>query len=272
MQERHRGKGATFRIPDPSAALTELENALQRAMIDPREEPAFFRALLEATVYAHVPLSEDSGRLRFIQFIRPDNGETVLPFFTDAAKAEAVGRTDARIVAAKGRDFLEITYGAMLMLNPNDASCVMYPEEIGALLATGNIPVCESEVLRTDRILGVRLPVSAPGWFQPYLVQVLSSLPYIQQAYLVETVLLENPSHVTLLISLGVEPSKAERAVRAVSAGMQQRWQNLKVNVDMTTYDPNDGPPDGVSEVEAKPIYDRLSSTKTTHEGPVGAK
>jgi hypothetical protein len=252
--------------------MTALDKLLQRALVDGREEPAFFRALLEATVFAHVPLSNDTGRVRFIQFVRPDNGVTVLPFFTGYAKAEAVGRTDAKIVAAKARDFFQLTYGATLMLNPNDASCVLYPEEIAALLATGNIPICENEVLRTERTFGFRLPISAPDWFQPALLQVISSLPYIQQAYLVEMVPPGNPSHVTLLISLGVEPSMAERAARAVSAGMQHRYQNLKVAVDLTTYDPNEGPPDWATAVEAAPIYDRASPAKMKSEDAVSAK
>jgi hypothetical protein len=237
-----------------------------------RDEPAFFRALLEATVYAHIPLHDDSGRVRFIQFVRPDNGATVLPFFTDVAKAEAVGRTDAQIVAAKGRDFLQVTYGATLMLNPNDAFCVLYPEEVAALLATGDLPRCETEVLQTERTFGFRPPISAPEWFEPALLQVISSLPYIQQVYLVEMVPPENPSHVTLLISLGVEPSLKERAARAVSAGMQHRYKNLKVAVDLTTYDPNDGPPEWATAVEAAPIYDRLPPAEVKSEDSVGAK
>jgi hypothetical protein len=272
MKKRHRNAGATFRPPMPSMALSALERLQQRAMADGREEPAFFRALLDATVYAHVPLHDDSGRVRFIQFVRPDNGTTVLPFFTDVAKADAVGRTDAKIVAARGRDFLELTFGATLMLNPNDASCVLYPEEVAALLATGGLPRCENEIVQTDRTLGFRLPISAPDWFEPALVQVLSSLPYIQQAYLVEMLPPENPSHVTLLISLGVEPSMAERAARAVSAGMQHRWQNLQVPVDLMTYDPNDGPPEWATAVEAAPIYDRQPPAKTKSEGAVSAK
>jgi len=241
-------------------------------MVDGREEPAFFRALLDATVYAHVPLSDDSGRLRFIQFVRPDNGATVLPFFTDIAKAEAVGRTDAEIVASTGRDFFEITYGATLMLNPNDAHCVLYPEEINALLATGTIPRVENEIVQAERTLGFRAPISAPGWLQPCLVRIMSTLPYIQQAYLVETFVPENASHVTLLISLGVEPSMAERAVRAVSAGMQHRWGDLKVNVDMTTYDPTGESPDWVTTLAIGPIYDRVSPANTAREVAVDAK
>ena len=272
MKKHRRNQGATFKPPTPSLRLSTLEKLQQRAMADGREEPAFFRALLEETVYAHIPLSDDSGRVRFIQFVRPDNGETVLPFFTDIAKAYAVGRTDARTVSAKGRDFLQLTYGATLMLNPNDASCVFYPEEVAALLATGHLPRCANEIVQADRTLAFRLPISAPDWFQPALVEVLSSLPYIQQAYLVEMLPPENLSHATLLISLGVEPSMAERAARAFSAGMQHRWQDLQVPVDLMTYDPNEGPPEWAIAVEAAPIYDRQPPSETKSEDAVSAK
>ena len=54
-----------------------------------RAEDAFFRALLKSTVYAHIPLAPSPpGRMRFVQFVRPDNGQTVLPFFSDREQAE----------------------------------------------------------------------------------------------------------------------------------------------------------------------------------------
>jgi len=258
MKKRRGSKGATIRPPIPSTGLTALEELQQRAMVDGREEPAFFRALLDATVYAHIPLSDDSGRLRFIQFVRPDNGVTVLPFFTDSVKAEAAAQSKVRTVALTGRQLFELTLGATLMLNPNDAYCVLYPEEISALLTTGTIPLVVSEILQTERTLGFRAPISAPEWFQPCLLQIFSALPYIQQAYLVEAVKPEDHSHVTLLILLGVESSMAERAVRAVSAQMLHKWSDLKVNVDMTAYDPAGEPPEWATAVGVGPIYDRV--------------
>jgi len=226
-------------------------------MIDGREEPAFFRALLDATVYVHSPRSDDSGRVRFFQFIRPDNGVTVLPFFTDRGKADAVGRTDAKTIALTGRQLFEHTLGATLMLNPNDAHCVLYPEEIAVLLDTGMIPRVETEVLKSDRTVGFRAPINAPEWLQPFLAQAVSMLPYVQCAYLVETLMPVDPSNVTLLVVLGVEASLADRAVRAVSAAMQHRWKDMRANVDMTAFDPAGEPTDWVTALGLPPIYRR---------------
>ena len=65
----------------PGPPHHELEARLERSRLDPTEEPAFFRSLLEATVYVHAPVSDDSKHLRLVQFRHPD-GFDAIPFFT----------------------------------------------------------------------------------------------------------------------------------------------------------------------------------------------
>ena len=72
-------------------STAELERRLERARTHREEELAFFRCLLDAWVYAHVPLSDDHPRLRLIQFQHPD-GFYAVPFFTSEAKAQFAGR------------------------------------------------------------------------------------------------------------------------------------------------------------------------------------
>ena len=72
------------------ATLLEAARAAQQGPDVAAAEDAFFKALLDATVYAHVPIEgAPPGRMRFIQFLHPGNGQTVLPFFSDRAQAEA---------------------------------------------------------------------------------------------------------------------------------------------------------------------------------------
>lgn len=111
----------------------ELALFLQQALADKTAEPAFFRALLDALVYAHTPRNDRHARLRFIQFVTPE-GLTVLPFFSDEVQARAAAGTAATVVAMTGRELFGLTRGATLMLNPNETNCVLYPEEISALL------------------------------------------------------------------------------------------------------------------------------------------
>src|SRR5690625_3896348 len=104
----------------------ELEERLERARGNPKEDQEFFRYLLEATVYAHAPISDDSEKFRLIQFKHPD-GFDALPFFTSESKAAVAAGSSARIIACTGRELLEMTRGATLMLNPNDGGAVLYP-------------------------------------------------------------------------------------------------------------------------------------------------
>lgn len=85
---------------------------------------------------AHVP-SESSppGRIRFVQFISPDNGQSVLPFFSDWEQAEVVAAAGkVMTVAMTGRRLFALTRGATPVLNPNRYQLTFYPPEIGALL------------------------------------------------------------------------------------------------------------------------------------------
>ena len=130
-------------------STAELERRLERARAYREEEPAFFRCLLDAWVYTHAPLSDEHPRVRLVQFRHPD-GFDAIPFFTSETKARFAGRGVARTVKVTGRDLLEGTRGATLMLNPNDGGCVLYPEEVDALLRSGTVARVE-KILRTNQ-------------------------------------------------------------------------------------------------------------------------
>lgn len=109
-------------------SATTLSRLLAQAIKDNRHEQAFFRALLDAKIYAHIPISDPvSRRLRFIQFNHPDTGQLILPFFSDEPKACAATGPTVRTVTLRGRVFLEATLGATLMLNPNDGIAYSFP-------------------------------------------------------------------------------------------------------------------------------------------------
>lgn len=99
-------------------STAELERRLERARANREEEPAFFRCLLEAWVYTHALVSDDHARLQLLQFRHPD-GFHAVPFFTSIKKARPPEGITAKVVPLLGRQFLELTRGATLMLNPN---------------------------------------------------------------------------------------------------------------------------------------------------------
>ena len=90
---------------------SQLVELLKSVRNNPLTEPQFFEALLTATVYAHIPVHQVPGRIRFVQFNRPDNGQAVLPFFSDQAKAQfALGASkDVSIYAMDARELFELT-------------------------------------------------------------------------------------------------------------------------------------------------------------------
>ena len=77
-------------IGGTASAEADLEAALERARESYEEERAFFRRLLDATVYVHAPVSDDSKTPRLVQFRHPD-GFDAIPFFLSLAKAQVAG-------------------------------------------------------------------------------------------------------------------------------------------------------------------------------------
>lgn len=234
---------------------SELEQRLERARGNPEADQEFFECLLEATVYAHVPLSDDSRQLRLIQFRHPDGFDAV-PFFTSEAKAAAAAGRSAKIVTFTGRGLLEVARGATLMLNPNDGGAVLYPEEVEVLLRTGTIAH-----LRKDRWPSGQIwfgsPDSIPTWLIPELTRTLKQQRSVTSAYVIQTAPEENKNDVSLLIVLGVAPHQAERAARACLSSMQREIQRSppELAIDLTVFDPAKGIPEFVVGSGVEPFY-----------------
>ena len=220
----------------------ELERRLELARQNRELEPAFFRCLLDAVVYAHAPLSDDHPQLRLIQFKHPD-GFYALPFFTSRAKALAVAGSTARLVELTGRALFEGTPGATFMLNPNDGGCVLYPEEIAALLDSGTVARVEKFDLEADTPFLVMEEVNPPAWLLPMLMTLYEGLAFVEAAYLLEVAPPEHPAQHTFLIAIGVAPEHAERAARATIIALQSAATDADIPIDLTSFDPTQGLP-----------------------------
>lgn len=236
---------------------SELEEHLERARGNPEADQEFFRYLLDATVYAHAPISDDSAKFRLIQFKHPD-GFDALPFFTSASKAAAAAGNSARIVTSTGRELLEMTRGATLMLNPNDGGAVLYPEEIESLLTTGTIVQVRKDPW-TGGPIWFGSPDRQPSWLIPVLTRTMTQQSSVTSAYLIQTATAANPEAVSLLIVLGVTSGQAERAARACLTSMQPEIERSPPDlaIDLTVFDPAQGQPDFVSASGVEPFYRR---------------
>lgn len=231
-----------------------LDNFKRRAIENKLEEPAFFRTLLEATVYAHVPLSDPSGRLRLLQFTRPD-GQTVLPFFTTEAQARTAAKSAARIVALYGRQLMELTRGAVLMLDPNDYSCTLYPEEIAVLLATGHVGPIQPAPMPAGSPMWVGETEDPPAWMIDTLTELYARLPFVESGYLLQIAPPDQPDQLQLLLVIRADAPHQERAARDTIAAIQQRCHELDKSLDVTVH--NSAEPTASMLAGSAPFYAR---------------
>ncbi|QND81016.1 SseB family protein [Pseudoxanthomonas mexicana] len=243
----------------PGLPHHELEALLERSRLDPTEEPAFFRSLLDATVYIHVPVSDDSKHIRVVQFRHPD-GFDAIPFFTSPQKAQFASSRAVRIVELCGHDLLSQTRGATLMLNPNDGGAVLYPEEIASLLDTGFMA-------RVEKIeysgLHIRPAANAPAWLEDAVRTSVQDADFVAEAYLLES----NPSdrwneRPGLVIYLVVDHAFADRAARMVTAAVQPLCGHHDTVIDVMIHDVTQPLPDALVNVEMVPIYRRAEETQ----------
>jgi len=227
---------------------------MQLAIADKTAEPAFFRALLEATVYVHAPRHDRSGRLRLIQFTTPE-GLTVVPFFSDKAQAIAAAGANATVVVLPGRQLFELARGATFMLNPNSTRCTLYPEEVTALLDRGEVAILE-RVEASENQFRISPVGDVPAWLIGHLIPVFAALPSVAAAYAVEIGGVDTPER-GLLIAVAVPNKDAERVARATTTELQTHAAQLQQAVDLTAFEPGEMPA-WLAAAEVAPFYERV--------------
>ncbi|WP_062350366.1 SseB family protein [Pseudoxanthomonas mexicana] len=241
-----------------SAAEADLEAALERARGDSAQELAFFKQLMDAMVYVHAPVSDDSRTPRLVQFRHPD-GFDAIPFFTSLGKAEVASSSAVKILGVPGRDLLEGSRGATLMLNPNDGGIVLYPEEIATWLDKGFLARVE-RLAPAEFVVGPAL--RAPAWLAPTIARSLEPATFVSSAYLLETHSsgrIEQSSG--LLIWLVVDMVFAERAARMVTTAIQPLCGDLNVIIDVAIHDVSQPLPAGLDDPQIMPVFKRITST-----------
>jgi hypothetical protein len=206
----------------------DLERLLRTAQDEPGLQPVLFRALLDATVYALMPLSDQGpadGRVRFLQWARPD-GVTVIPCFASELKARLSAQSKARVAAIDGRQLMEVTRGATLHLDPNDFSCTLSPTDISSLLMYGAVQVPEHEVISEPRPMQFTAPKSPPATMLSSLSVLYDTLGFVARGFLLEMRAPEAPDVVrTLLVALELDGRRdAHRAARDSTTVIQETY------------------------------------------------
>ena len=230
-----------------------LDVLMQRAITNPSDEPAFLRALLDAELYVHRPEGDDDDRLRIVQFNRPD-GLQVIPVFTDLFKARAASSPSVEIVGLKGRVLFEATRDATFMLNPNDTTCTLYPEEIADLLS--GRPVARAPIAGNAAGVEVEPANDDDLWIGQLACGALKPIEAVTALYQLKAHTGAAGPPAALLV-IGVPEQHAERAARAIGARLEANAHRLNCAVDLTVFDPSKPPPDWLVPVIDSPVWRR---------------
>lgn len=240
----------------------ELDDLMVQSLRDFRKEPAFFGALLDAIVYAHAPLENHSERLRLVMFKSPDDGAFVVPIFTDEAKASFADRGNVRIVSMTGRALLNAIRGTAVMINPNDARCTLYPEEISELLATGSIALVQKGDVTDDEAEYFKLE-KPPRTLIKALKKSLPGIRGVEVAFVAGLKWRQVGRSNSVLIALGGRAGNRERQVRAAITALHGTVRELAQEVDLTHFDSAQAAPEWIHRLGLKPVYRRQLAMST---------
>jgi hypothetical protein len=218
----------------------QLRRLMDEADDDPSKEPDVWKAMLDAVLYAHVPHEDKPGYLRFVQFVRPDNGQMVLPFFSDRQKAIEAAGGQVKVLPLLGRNLFTYTRGATLMLDPNERGCVFYPEEIEALLAGSPLAAVQPWEANDGQVQVMFEPAGdLPAALIAGLQDASKKLPTVTSVHVAHVRWDNAMEQPALLIGIVAEKLDHEHAMRAIATAIQPSLDALDYIVDLTLITPS---------------------------------
>lgn len=216
-------------VPDPPE--NDLARALHAAATDPAARPAFYEALLGATVYAIGPPKPEGAALGTADLKAGDtvsmitwerkSGEPIVPFFTSSEALSKMLSEPATFVALPARALFEITAGAWLVLNPGLGHTKEFsPDEVQALLAGGLPGAPTARVVEEDTTVMIAQPSEPPEALLATLTRFFGTRPAVRSARLA---LMHDPARgeaPVLLVGVEAEASddEVDRLMHAIGA------------------------------------------------------
>lgn len=245
----------------------QADDLIAQALDDPSKEGKLFKHLLASTVFVHAPTAKKSTRLSIVQFRTPQ-GLMAIPVFTDETKAEFAGRGSVRIVAISGRALLLATLGATVVINPNDTWCILYPEEIRALLAGQNLSTTPEQV-RMAANMKLRRVQSPEANFVSLIGTTLSCTEHAIDAWLTESAEDDSGPAGGYVVVVAADAPHHERIARALTLALAEYAQELGKTVDVTFIAPGKTHDKWLIDHRESLIYRRewLSSLKSDIHG-----
>lgn len=232
-----------------------LQELIAASAADPAREPQFLAELLEAPLFVHLPLLDDGEKVQLVKFTRLD-GLTVIPVFSAFDRAYLAAQGNVRVATVPGRELMEATRGATLMLDPNDTSCTLYPEEITALLDEGIAVTAPIKTSSGECDLGPA--ESRHAWIADVAVDAIRHIEGVHVVWLAQRVDQASGAPPNLVVILGLATAQEERAIRALGLALASRLRDSGLTVDATTVDPYEETKAWPIAVGLKPHWQRM--------------
>ena len=172
-----------------SEIKNELETLLEQAATEPAYRPAFFRTLLEATVW--VPgnaaegeaIAEDSAL--DLQHWGKEDGASVIPFFTSLEALQQAVAEEQTFVVMPARTLFEMTLGETLFLNAKLPTGKEFtPREISHLVGKEASPLSQQEVLEGGNALLLSEVAEPPAQMVDSLTTLFKNMKNVKRAFL----------------------------------------------------------------------------------------
>jgi hypothetical protein len=141
------------------------------------------------------------------------------------------------------------------MLNPNEVSCTLFPEEVAALLDRDAVADLAPGAVAEGNEPQVSIPSDDLAWLTSRVASVVGALPEVREAYLLDARFPRSPDHLVRLIAISVTRASWERTARAVIVAIQKECERRQCSVDLTTFDPSSDPPAWIEGLGADPFY-----------------
>jgi hypothetical protein len=251
----------TMQKTDPARPLNPLEEALVRAQNDPEARPAFYRLVLDATVFVRGHLPEDGDREK-VQIMRwpGEDGSMMLPMFSTMEDLERAFEPGAPCLSMTVRELFRMCGDgrSVFILNPDSPySKYFVPGEVAHVLQedNGGTPVARTIGAETTVRLGA--PAEPPTVMLEKLSQLFARDDKVKAAYLAT---MHDPTHdpqPTLVLGIDTPESHMEQVARAVGPVIAQHGRPQEA-VDMMRVEPGNG--HSVADfmlTELKPFYER---------------
>jgi len=172
-----------------SEPKNELETLLEQAATEPAHRPAFFRVLLESTVWVPGTAAEgeaiDADSAVELQHWEKDDSTSVIPFFTSVEALQQAISHEQAFVVMPVRTLFEMTQGATLFLNAKLPTGKEFtPREITHLISDESDPLTQQEVLDGGTSLLLSEVAEPPAQMVDSLTTLFKNLKTVKRAFI----------------------------------------------------------------------------------------